>query len=527
MVKLESDLRLIDQLVERIEYFLSQDKLFVQIDGQNISGYRSPDAKSIWIRDYSDIIRGARYFESDVMSVVQHFADTQAMNGRVFDYFTTYPEKLPCERENWTKYVRVPVEADVEYRFVKAAWICFQASGDIEWIKGLLPHLERAIEYSMSDPQRWDPDYQLVKRPYTIDTWDFAYTAGKHDWLQFQIDDNTFWGIFHGDNTGVYEALLILAKIRTLIGDDEGASNFTDKALRLRQRINKVLWNGRFYDHFIKITPITIPDTDEVNQLSLSNPMAINRGVGNSEMAAAMIREYQFRSDKDGSFAPWYSINPPFPDGVFGDEKLISGAYINGGIFPLVGGEMALMAFENGFEKYGLEQIMKYEKLSESNETFLWYFPDGSPSTEETSTSPDASPTDGWGSSTFLLSIIQGLAGITDLGFNFKSLRFAPRWAAAFSKRAKLSLSYPASGRKLDYTYLYEQDRMTFDLTGDFEKLDCHIYIPDHCRVTTVLMNSNPISFASSEINESKYIDFEIEQAGKINITIHFDTLGS
>jgi hypothetical protein len=527
MVRLNSDLKLIDELVERIQYFLSQDKLICHIDGQKITGYRSPDAQSIWIRDYSDIIRGARYFESDMKSVVQHFADTQSVNGRIFDYFTTFPEKLPCERENWTKYVRVPVEADVEFRFVKAAWICFQSNSDQEWLKSILPNLEKAIEYTMNDPQRWDQNYQMVKRAYTIDTWDFAYTAGKHSWLQFQINDDTIWGIFHGDNTGLYEALIILSRIHLILGNTDRVEYYKLRALDLSERILKHVWNGRFFDHFIKFKECKIDGVDESSQLSLSNPMAINRGVGTPGMAAAMLREYQFRCDNENAFAPWFSMNPPFPDGIFGDEKLIGGAYINGGFFPLAGGELSLLALENGFERYGLEQIMKYHELTDSNETYLWYFPDGSPATIETSTSPDAMPTDGWGSSAFLHAIIQGLAGITDLSDGFKRISFAPRWAACFSKYAHFSMDYPASGNKLEYKYSYHNDKMIFELTGEFEVLDAHIYIPNHCRVTNVLLNQNSINFDRIDVNESKYIDFSVENLADINLEVQFDIIPS
>ena len=103
-----------DDLVPMISSFLSRDVLEMTIDGRVVSGFRTPDAKSIWIRDHSDMLRTGRYFASDVTSVVDHFADTQAANGRIFDYFSTFPEKPPSERENWTKYVRIPVEADVE-----------------------------------------------------------------------------------------------------------------------------------------------------------------------------------------------------------------------------------------------------------------------------------------------------------------------------------------------------------------------------------------------------------------------------
>ena len=167
-----------DNLIPQIKTFLEQDSLDVVIDGKPIRGYRSPDAKSLWIRDFSDILRGMKYFEKDLKSMVEHFAETQAANGRIFDYFTT------------------------------------------------------------------------------------------------------------------------------------------------------------------------------------------------------------------------------FPDGVLGDEKLKRGAYVNGGILPLVGGELARAAFEHGFEAYGVDILLRYaQMISEYNATYLWYFPDGRPCTAEESTSPEASPTDGWGSS--------------------------------------------------------------------------------------------------------------------------------
>jgi len=196
-----------DNFYPKIKSFLVQDVLDVVVDGQRIRGYRTPDTKSIWIRDYSDMLRGLKYFEEDLKSTVEHFAQTQAENGRIFDYFTTFPEKLPCEKENWTKYVRVPVEADVEFRFVKAAYLAWQAAGDDVWIRRLLPRLDRALRYAITHPWRWDEKTKLIKRAYTIDTWDFAFTAGLCDWLQFQITDDTFWGIMHGDNSGYYEAL--------------------------------------------------------------------------------------------------------------------------------------------------------------------------------------------------------------------------------------------------------------------------------------------------------------------------------
>ncbi|HUU51392.1 MAG TPA: hypothetical protein VMW92_00070, partial [Candidatus Heimdallarchaeota archaeon] len=70
-----------DNLFPQIKAFLEQNFLDVVIDGKPIRGYRSPDAKSLWVRDFSDILRGVKYFEKDLKSMVEHFAETQAANG--------------------------------------------------------------------------------------------------------------------------------------------------------------------------------------------------------------------------------------------------------------------------------------------------------------------------------------------------------------------------------------------------------------------------------------------------------------
>ena len=91
-----------------------------------------------------------------MQSLVNHFAETQSAKGWIFDYFTMTPEKVPCEKENWAKYVRVPVEADVEFRFIKAIFLAWQATGNDAWVKRLLPAMERALQYVLKDNWRWD-----------------------------------------------------------------------------------------------------------------------------------------------------------------------------------------------------------------------------------------------------------------------------------------------------------------------------------------------------------------------------------
>jgi len=510
MIQIKTGRPEFDELPRKVESFLAHDVFDVVIDGHAIRGYRTPDAPSIWIRDLSDMMRGFKYFETDLLSAVEHFAATQAHNGRIFDYFTTHPEKLPSERENWTKYVRVPVEADVEYRFVKAAFLAWQATANDTWIQRLLPRMERAMEYALTHPWRWDSEHELVKRAYTIDTWDFAYDP-DHEWLQFQINHGTNWGIMHGDNSGYQQAFRHMALLHDTFKNGERADHWGETARALKRKMNAVCWNGTFYTHFVKLTPVDIPGVDEAKQLSLSNPMDINRGAATHEMAVSIIEEYLRRRDEGRAFAEWYSIDPPFPDGVFGDERLKAGAYVNGGIMPLVGGELARAALEHGFEDYGVDILERYYRMiDESGETYLWYHPDGTPASLDTSTSPDAQPTDGWGSTAMLYALVEGLAGVEDRRASFQSVRLAPRWLAASGvDEAEVRLGYPASGAEFGYAFRRNEDQLLLDVEVEESDVLFHVLLPPGTRATSVTVNGNDIDYRNATRVSSSYVDFK------------------
>ncbi|HWR74542.1 MAG TPA: hypothetical protein VN276_02835 [Bacteroidales bacterium] len=509
-----------DELIPRIIRFLEQDLLEVNIDGEKIRGYRSPDARSIWIRNYSDMMRALRYSEADLKSTIRHFADNQARNGRIFDYFTTFPEKLPCERENWTKYVRTPVEADTEFRFIKAAWLAWQATGDDAFIKELIPSFEKALGYVMSG-RYFDKDKYLFRRPYTIDTWDFAYTAGQHDWLQFQIDDKTFWGYFHGDNSGYYEAFHFMSYWYDMFGDKIRSAKWRDRAMKLRKSMNSICFNGSFYTHFVKQTPVTIDGVDEASQLSLSNPAAINRGAATPHIAASIINEYMKRRETTSAFAEWFSIDPPFPSGIFGDYKLSGGAYCNGGIMPLTGGELARAALEYGYEQYGIDILMRYyDLISRNGETYLWYFPDGKPSTVERSTSPEAKPTDGWGSSAMLYAFVEGLVGIQDKDKLFKRIRICPRWSAAGIEKAEVNVDYKSSGAYVKYIYSQTAEKMTIKLSGSYEYIQLSLPVPVNYIAGDLLIGGKKKKYLLSGINKSTYVTTDADISGECEIIL-------
>ena len=98
----------------------------------------------------------------------------------------------------------------------------WQATGDDQWLAQAMPKLEKGLDYTCSDPLRWDRHYQLVKRPRTLDTWDFLDNMRSSYDRAIHPDDPM--GIFHGDNTGLYNARLIMAKLHRYLGNDAAPS---------------------------------------------------------------------------------------------------------------------------------------------------------------------------------------------------------------------------------------------------------------------------------------------------------------
>jgi hypothetical protein len=258
----------------------------------------------------------------------------------------------------------------------------------------------------------------------------------------------------------------------------------------------------------VPITHRKIDGVDESEQLSLSNPMDINRGLATHKIAVAILNEYQLRAKRGNSFAEWYSIDPPYPDAIFGDEKIVGGAYCNGGIMPLVGGELALAAFEHGFEKYGVDILKKYSELTKNNATYLWYFPDGTVSTVENSTSPDALPTDGWGSSAMLMALIEGLIGIKDKGKKFEDIDLSIRLHVADVREADINIKYGTSSANCAYKYSEDDEKLRIEIKSSHKSINAHIHVPKV--PSKVLVDGKEYNFTNSKIEQSNYVDFKL-----------------
>lgn len=494
-----------DRFVPNAAAIFAAASLSYRIGDVAFHGYRSPDSPLIWLRDHVHAQRGARYFDSDLKTTFDDFRRYQQADG-------SFPDFLP--RPPWTdRAIRTPVEADVEYLYVQGVYEAWQATGDDGWMRGHLEPMRRAVTYSLQHPLRWDAGRGLIKRPFTIDTWDFEYGATTIDpesgkpAPRHWIDNATIWGVFHGDNTGMAQALQMLARMEERGGDAQLARTWRDLAAGLMRNLNAVSWNGRFFRHHVPAQPFDVPGVDEARQLSLSNAYALNRDVLTPQQGQAIIDEYIERSKTTRAFAEWFSIDPPFPQGSFGlagRSGELPGSYVNGGIMPITGGELARGAFRYGNETYGFAILEHYWlRMLSRGRTFLWYHPDGA----EGVGSDDTIPTDAWGTAAMFTALIEGAAGIEDQGTALRDVVVSPRWGAAGLNSAYVSARYPGGDGYLAYTWQQNGRSITIQASGAFDRVRLRILLPADARGdVTVVINGAPVRYTIETMRASRYV---------------------
>ncbi len=484
-------------------------------DGIPVRGYRSPDNPLLWLRDHVYQSTGFRYFEPDMTSTLEAFERAQRADG-------SFPDVLALPQRQIAAHRKDP-ESDLEFLFIQGVYGAWQATGDDRWMAARLPAMRRGLAYLTSDPLRWDAERGLVRRPYTIDMWDFevgpttispdGQPAPRH-W----IDEQTVWGIFHGDNTGLAYALRLLARMERHLGNAAAAAEYEAQAEALFQRLRATSWNGQFFTHFVPLTgTLELPGVDTASQLSLSNAYALNRELLNDREARAIIASYFARRDFGRAFAEWYSIDPPFPAGIVGmggKKGENPGEYVNGGILPLVGGELARGAFTYGDEVYAFDHLRRYAQLASlTNASYLWYYPDGRAGIA----GADTLATDGWGAGAMIGALIEGAAGIKDRSRQYRTVEISPRWSATSDiTRTTVVAHYPASDSYVAYRWQMQHDpttergQMALDATGTWQQARLRLLlprnVPDDDDEYRVLLDGQPVPTAIRRVANSRYV---------------------
>ena len=507
-----TDHRLGDFLYE-LRRVVTDDRRLVLVDGRILM------CSINWIRDHVHQMKAFKHWEYNLGSFLNFILDTQSEEGFFYELIKQmddYHWKFVNEDcrvlypEDNVALVRLEIEADVEYLVVEGAVEYYQVTGDDAWLARALPKLEKAIDYMTSSPKRWDAAHGLVKRAFTIDTWDFAYGRPNDN---RRIEDCTPMSIMHGDNSGVYQAMRQLAWCRRRFGDEERAAEWDARAERLRENMFRWLWNGRFFIHQLHLGHAGA-DEHENERLSLSNGYDINRGVTGTEQSRAIIGEYLRRKESSGCFAEWFSIDPPYYPDFNGHP---ANTYVNGSISPFTAGELAKAAFRSGYEEYGWDIVCRCMDMMERDGTicFLYTREDAKP------VSVGSGPS-GWGAAALLSAVDEGLAGIVDLDVQYRVIGFSPRFPVTGYEELRYVTGYESQNLLVDLRYILKEDGMRYDLYSPAHEIHAHVLLPRGKVCQRLLVNGRDAAFTLSEVGGSVYADFTAAADGKVSMELLF-----
>lgn len=337
-----------------------------------------------WFQDNYYVFKGVKYFFAEVKGYIDLFAETQHPNGMIYDHVepTTeatgwanrFPEGfviIPKPNENTNVVtVRTPAENMGEYTFIEALYYVWQATGDTLWMQKRLDNALRALEFSRTSPYYWSEKFQLMKRGHTIDFWDYQGTEDAQiagDDIMNIILGKSRQSIMFGDNVRMARSCELLAEMLEFVGRKADAQKVLEHGNGLRERIDKLAWNGEFYRHQTPEDPNVKRDfgnTDESKQVVLSNSYVLNANISHDK-CVAIIKTYQRirREMPQSSPGEWYLCYPPFEKGFHNPAW----DYMNGGVSPITAGELAHGAFWHGYEAYGADILNRVKQLAEAH----------------------------------------------------------------------------------------------------------------------------------------------------------------
>ena len=493
---------------------INGERSLVFVDGRKMMVNKN------WIRDHVHVLKAMRHWEYDYAGYVDFTLRHQRADGCILELVKqaddrhwryAAPESRKFFPDDNLAMCRLDIEADVEYLLVEGATYCYRISGDDAWLARALPRLEKAIDYVTSDPQRWEAVHGLVKRGYTIDTWDFTYEPASV--TNRTLTAATPQAIMHGDNSGVYQAMAQLAWLNGRLGRTAKAAAWRARADALKAAMYKHLWNGRFFFHQL---PLNVPPVDahERERLSLSAAYDMNRGLMPVADCRKTIEEFRRRRQTTDCFAEWFTVDPPY-DFTFARHP--RGDYVNGGVCLFTAGELAKAALENGYEAYGWDILVRVKEMAARDGTLYFLYDRTTATSINAALGPSA-----WGAASVLSAFDEALAGVRDAGVRYDAIRFSPRWPVTGLDEVRYFTGYEAADAVVDVRYVRRANGLRYLVRAPAKALAAHILLPSGAAAREVWLNGAPRAFETTAVGDSRYVDFETEGTGTYDIEILF-----
>jgi hypothetical protein len=497
----ETGVALYDRFLPANREAIRLNRRRLEVDGREMVGYTTADSirmLGIWWRDMYYNSLAYPYWERDLTSGWEALARKSAQVGQMLD-------GIAGDGRTW----RVKTESDVEYIAVLSICSTWMVTGDDEWLRGMLPTVERALHDAMETELRWDPSTRLVKRGHTCDTWDFVLEGGG----EF---DGTRAVIATCDQSGMAAALRAAADIYAALGDEAQAARYRGEAEAYRRRAVDLLWDGEKFAHHHHLHPFDHGAFDEKAQLAMGNTWAMTRAMADHDQCVKIIETYRRHQQQTGDRYPWWSLDPPYPKelGYFpGDDYLSPGGYVNGGLMPWAGGALTTACFEHGGERWALELLADYAELVyRDGGTYTWYWPDGRAGFRTANTTPH----DGWGMGHWVEAFVRGLVGVVVTAPRMRTAQVSPRWAASEVRGARCTVHFPASEAYVAYDLRIGGDAMEVLLTGTCEEVRLRLLLPPDKSAGAATMDGESIAVKHNAVESSRYLEMAVSDLSRV-----------
>jgi len=428
--------------------------------------------------DASVYFEGAEQLKQQLDLIYAH----QKPDGSLYDHI--YGDGHPGWEGEWA--IR-SMMADLEIGSIINVHQVWLATGDNAWLAGLMEPMLRGWRYATSSPDLWDETHRLIKRPHTADEWDVQTGDGEC----FR-NENSRYVLAVCDAVRLPKAGDALGAMLEALGRLDEARELRDFAASARERGNALLWDGVKYRHHVHLDGAEHPDFDEESQLAMSNTWACNEGLASHEQAVSIIEEYERRLGATGDRYPWWSLQPGFPEGWF--PTYPPGFYLNGGLFPWVGGELCRACFGHGFAARGWRLFRElWEQVKADRGALVtWYTREG----RAAANTPWTTNYDAWGIGAWGRAAIEALVGVKPLAPALERCQCALHWAAGGLAQADACVAMPASHSYFAYRLVASEHHLEVQFTGSGKQVELLIPVPTGAEWQQAVLDGAPAPVA-------------------------------
>ena len=113
---------------------------------------------------------------------------------------------------------------------------------------------------------------------------------------------------------------------------------------------------------------------------------------------------------------------------------------------------------------------------------------------------------DCWGASAVVYAVMEGVAGVKDLGRGMDTVQIAPRWAASDSKSATVTVKLPSSRGYARYRYALTDTQLSLDFTCTADDVQVQVLLPQGKSVRALRLNGAEHDFEEHSVESSRYV---------------------